>query len=701
MNTRRSFLQRAMAFGAGALSIPAFARAEVSNDSSPSRSGAHSDSARRHPIGSPISVVTPDISNLAYTMDNAVKVFHLVAEPVKQEILPGKVLDLWGFNGSAPGPTIQVNQGDRARIIVDNHLPEPTSMHWHGFEIPFDMDGGPGVSQYPIKPGGRFVYEFTLHQEGTYFYHSHMAMQEMMGMLGGFIMHPKEPHRPEVDKDFLVALQEYAVLPSSVVPNSMNMEFNWLVINGKAGPANTPLIVRLGDRVRIRVINLGMDHHPIHLHGHTFQVTGTEAGRIPDSARFPGNTVLVGVAQSRDIEFVANNPGPWMLHCHLPHHMMNQMSSTVGLLTRTGKGVPAGVSMENGMGMLTGEPGVPTGDEYGPSLGRGMGVFYERPTPEQWTTFPDEQVAGDARHAWHEYESANRRHRPKCKQRSWVSARRFHGRTDDGFIADKMVSEVSENYDLPAGWSGFMQGMMTFVRVLPPDKYDEVMRRVESGEKPKTPDMPVMRRWTQRPTYETRNVRRSENERTILSNKCCAALHPRPWPMACNKTRCSRMQMPGNHRLRESSAKLPHRRVCKGPTLPRLPLYMSRDCKSPIRVGSNLPVPDLLVEAKTVPTHEARGFRKFAALKTNPTLKQALCCRLWTSAGLARQAGLWPNPAIGYQGEQIRGGSFHGGEQGVSLCSARTLFSGESFISGNRCMSSSTRLMKLGLTNSG
>ena len=143
MNTRRSFLQRAMAFGAGALSIPAFARAEVSHDSLPSRSGAHSDSARRHPIGSPISAVTPDISNLAYTMDNGVKVFHLVAEPVKQEILPGTVLDVWGYNGSAPGPTIQVNRGDRVRIVVDNHLPEPTSMHWHGLEIPFDMDGGP------------------------------------------------------------------------------------------------------------------------------------------------------------------------------------------------------------------------------------------------------------------------------------------------------------------------------------------------------------------------------------------------------------------------------------------------------------------------------------------------------------------------------------------------------------------------------
>ena len=132
--------------------------------------------------GSFLPVQTPDVPDLPWEMDNGVKVFHLVAEPVKQTIWPDKTIDLWGYNGSCPGPTIQITQGDRVRVIVDNHLPEPTSMHWHGFEIPIAMDGGPGISQDPIRPGGRFVYEFTLHQEGTYFYHSHMAMQEMIGM---------------------------------------------------------------------------------------------------------------------------------------------------------------------------------------------------------------------------------------------------------------------------------------------------------------------------------------------------------------------------------------------------------------------------------------------------------------------------------------------------------------------------------------
>ncbi|HSE40057.1 MAG TPA: copper oxidase, partial [Acidobacteriota bacterium] len=298
------------------------------------------------------SVETPDVPKLPWTMDRGVKVFHLTAEVVKTEFLPGREVYAWGFNGSVPGPTIEVVEGDRVRMIVDNHLPEPTSIHWHGFEIPIKMDGVPGISQPLIQPGGRFVYEFTLHQRGTFFYHSHMAMQEMMGMIGLFIMHPKNDFQPKVDKDFGIILQEWAILPNNKIPNSLSMEFNWLTLNGKAGPATTPMIVKLGERVRIRFVNLGMDHHPMHLHGNTFFVTGTEGGRVPQASWTPSNTVLVGVAQARDIEFEAKYPGDWMLHCHLPHHMMNQMVSMVGPMTHMGSGMHAGMGMEEGMGMI-------------------------------------------------------------------------------------------------------------------------------------------------------------------------------------------------------------------------------------------------------------------------------------------------------------------------------------------------------------
>src|SRR5438093_315275 len=371
MKNRRDFLRNTFGLGAGLAAAPRlFAAPQAGRTGMDMKHMNHSTQRS----GRMISVETPDIPQLPWRMADGAKEFHLIAEPVKQELMPGKIANLWGYNGSAPGPTIQVNQGDRVRIIVDNHLPEPTSMHWHGFEIPVEMDGAPGSSQDPIPPGGRFIYEFTLHQAGTFFYHSHMAMQEMMGMIGTFIMHPKKPYDPPVDKDFAIILQEFAILPNNPIPNSMNMEFNWLTFNGKAGPATTPLIIRLGDRVRLRFMNLGMDHHPIHLHGHTFYVTGSEAGRQPEAGWGPKNTVLVGVAEAADFEFVANNPGDWMLHCHLPHHMMNQMSSNVGPMTRLGRGMPAGVSMENGMGMLTGTPGAPTGDDYGPSLGRVLGV---------------------------------------------------------------------------------------------------------------------------------------------------------------------------------------------------------------------------------------------------------------------------------------------------------------------------------------
>ena len=445
-------------------------------------------SDRGHGIS--VLVQTPDIADLPFRMDGNVKEFHLIAEPVKQEIVPGRTVDLWGYNGSAPGPTIQVNQGDRVRIIVDNHLPEATSMHWHGFEIPNDMDGAPGSSQDPIAPGGRFVYEFTLNQEGTYFYHSHMAMQEMMGMIGAFIMHPKEAYKPRVDRDFLIVMQEYAILPNINVPNSMNMEFNWLTFNGKSGPATTPLLIRHGERVRIRLINLGMDHHPIHLHGHQFVVTGTEGGRQPESTWGPGNTVLVGVAQSRDVEFVANNPGDWMLHCHLPHHMMNQMSSNVGPMSRR-MGMPAGEGMEQGMGMVRG--GSPTSDENGSSLGRGMGVGSTADqllanSPLSADNAPSQQQQK------HEHMQGMQMTEPQVSK----DANSVPGFPQDAFMEGPMMAmdemvDKPENYGLRPGWSGFMAGMMTFVRVLPPDKYDHIkdLQQKQKGKKT-MPNMPGM-----------------------------------------------------------------------------------------------------------------------------------------------------------------------------------------------------------------
>jgi manganese oxidase len=472
MSNRRSFLQSALALGAAFTAAPELFGSERMN------------SNILHPQGAPVPVNTPDLAALPFTMDGAVKVFHLVAEPVKQEILPGRVVDLWGYNGSAPGPTIQANQGDRVRVIFDNHLPEPTSIHWHGLEIPEEMDGVPGIGQKPVAPGGRFVYEFTLHQEGTFFYHSHMAMQEMLGMLGAFILHPARAHAPAIASDHVILLQEYAILPNNTVPNTMSMEYNWLTFNGKAGPAATPMIVRQGERARIRLINLGMDHHPVHLHGFTFAITGNEGGRLPEAQWIRRNTALVGVAQAQDIEFEANTPGNWMLHCHLPHHMMNQMSSNVGTMTRVGAGIMAGQDMESGMGMLTGS-GSATSDNRGPSLGRGMGVGS---TAESATT--------NGALSEHGMQGMNMTDMLGIAK----DANRVPGFPQDAdmegpmMAMDKMV-EKPETMGLPAGWSGYSGGMMTLVRVMPPDLHDrylELKRRRSSDNMDDMKGMPGM-----------------------------------------------------------------------------------------------------------------------------------------------------------------------------------------------------------------
>jgi FtsP/CotA-like multicopper oxidase with cupredoxin domain len=312
----------------------------------------------RQPSLPPVPVEAPDLPKLPWTMRDGAKEFHLIAMPVKREFLPHLEMEVWGFNGTMPGPMIEVKQGDRVRIIVENRLPEFTSIHWHSLEIPVSQDGVPGLVQDFIPPGEAFVYEFTLHQHGTFFYHAHVAMQEAMGMVGLFVIHPKQAYEPVCDQDFALITQEFQILPNTTIPNSQGMDFNFLTFNGRCAPLTTPIVVKLGHRVRLRLVNFSTaDHHPIHLHGHTWWVTGTEGGRIPQSAWIPGNNVLIGVAQARDVEFIANNPGDWIMHCHMFHHTMNHMVSMAGPMTRVAPDDPRSLvpgfpqNMEAGMGM--------------------------------------------------------------------------------------------------------------------------------------------------------------------------------------------------------------------------------------------------------------------------------------------------------------------------------------------------------------
>lgn len=282
-----------------------------------------------------LPVVTPNGVTLPWKLDHGVKVFHLVAEPVEKEIAPGMKIHAWGYNGQTPGPTIEAVEGDRVRIFVTNHLPEDTSVHWHGLLLPNGMDGVQGLNQPHIKPGKTFVYEFTLRQSGTQMYHPHAdeTLQMALGLEGFFIIHPRrEPVR--IDRDFAIFLQEWDVPFGSAAPNPATMlDFNLFTFNSRAYPGTAPLVVKKGQRVRVRLANLSMDSHPIHIHGVHFFETGTDAGPIPRSAWIPETTVNVPPGTTRDIEFVADLPGDWAMHCHKNHHTMNQMAHDVPNMT--------------------------------------------------------------------------------------------------------------------------------------------------------------------------------------------------------------------------------------------------------------------------------------------------------------------------------------------------------------------------------
>jgi FtsP/CotA-like multicopper oxidase with cupredoxin domain len=442
--TRRRFFQDAAMIGAGLLGLSETLRAgtleeglqsprlnEIGRHLSPygskgPRGPKENTLAHEHAL----PMATPDLADLPHEMDGAVKVFQLVAEPVKRKIAPFKTIDAWGYNGSCPGPTIQVQQGDRVRVVFENRLPESTSLHWHGLEIPIEQDGVPYISQKPVAPGEKYVYEFTVHQEGTFFYHAHSAMQEMLGQIGFFVAHPEKDYKPRVDHDYGLILQEWAVLPSNTVPNTAAMEFNWLTFNGVSAPMTTPLLARLGSRVRLRILNLGMDHHPVHLHGHQFFVTGTEGGRAPESTWYPMNTVLVGVAQARVVEFEAKYPGAWMIHCHLPHHMMNSMMD----LLRDRQIQTADQTEEKAMSQME-------------SLAKTVPFEHVHPSP----------VA--------------------------ANADRVPGFPQDAFMEMGMdeVVEKPETYGLPKNWSAGMMGMMTMVRVLPQKEYDAILSKKKTA----------------------------------------------------------------------------------------------------------------------------------------------------------------------------------------------------------------------------
>ncbi len=272
---------------------------------------------------------------LTYTLAAAgVKQFELTASVIKWNILPDVQVGAYAYNGQVPGPEIRVTEGDKIRVIVHNHLPEPTSIHWHGLQIPNNMDGVADVTQPPIAAGGVFTYEYTVpNTPGSYFYHTHedADRQQSLGLYGAYIIEAKNP-TVKYDAEYTIMLNELRVVNGQTWPS---MDFdgmlpNYFTINGKSYPSTETIKVKQGQKVLLRFIGSGQFIHPMHLHGQPFKIVATDGNPVPEAAQLTKNTLLVGPGETYDVAFTARAPGKWLLHCHINHHITNNGQEVQG-----------------------------------------------------------------------------------------------------------------------------------------------------------------------------------------------------------------------------------------------------------------------------------------------------------------------------------------------------------------------------------
>jgi FtsP/CotA-like multicopper oxidase with cupredoxin domain len=274
---------------------------------------------------------------LAPHMEDGVKVFELYTAVIRWTILPGVTVDAYAFNGQIPGPKLRFGQGDHVRINVRNHLPETTTVHWHGLILPNIMDGPAHITQEPIATGGGlYRYEFTAAQSGTYFYHSHdhVDRQQSLGLYGALIIDPGTPDPSlEADHEYEVLLQEWLIREGLTFP-AMPMDGaqpNYFTINGRAYPATDTISMRVGETLKVRFIGSNNGFiHPMHIHGGPFQVVAVDGNTLERSARYQADTVNVGPGQRYDVIWRAREPGKWLIHCHIGHHTTNNNVETRG-----------------------------------------------------------------------------------------------------------------------------------------------------------------------------------------------------------------------------------------------------------------------------------------------------------------------------------------------------------------------------------
>jgi FtsP/CotA-like multicopper oxidase with cupredoxin domain len=271
----------------------------------------------------------------SFKLDGDVKVFELTARPVLWKINTNTQATAWTYNGTVPGPLIQVTEGDKVRVVFTNKLPKPTTIHWHGLPVPNQMDGVPPLTQEAIQPGQAFTYEFEAKPAGTFMYHSHVDTdtQINIGLFGGFVIDPKNWAQIKPDVDVTMLLNEWRVVDGKTYPAMPSMgEPNFFTINGKTFPDTQAITVKKGQRVRIRFIGAGQFEHPMHLHGMPFKIVATDGYPVPEVAQLTKDVIPVHPGERFDIEFVADNPGQWAFHCHIVHHVTNDDVEPGGLL---------------------------------------------------------------------------------------------------------------------------------------------------------------------------------------------------------------------------------------------------------------------------------------------------------------------------------------------------------------------------------
>ena len=270
------------------------------------------------------------------TIVNGVKVFKLTVSIIRWEIYPGQTVDAYAYNGQVPGPRLEFTEGDRVRIEVTNALDESTTVHWHGLDVPNEMDGPADITQAPIEPGQTYSYEYTVQQWGTYFYHSHdhADRQQALGLYGSIIISPRD-RTAEVaaDNEYTIQLGQWLEREGLTYPG-MPMEgglANYFTINGKAYPATDTIDMRVGETLKVRFI--GSDPvaiHPMHIHGGPFTVVAVDGIQLDPGQQYQADTINVGPGQRYDVIWTALRPGKWLIHCHINHHTTNNNVETDG-----------------------------------------------------------------------------------------------------------------------------------------------------------------------------------------------------------------------------------------------------------------------------------------------------------------------------------------------------------------------------------